>query len=582
MTDVYSKLMKIGKRRGIIWPSFEIYGSASGFYDYGPNGTQILRNIKDKWREYYNDQEGFGEITTTTIMGEKVFQGSGHLEGFEDAMTQCKQCNKSYRADHLVEQYTEIQADSLPNKEIHNLIKQNNVQCPECNGQLGEVYDFNLMFNTDIGPGSSRPGYLRPETAQGMFVNYPYLYKHNREKLPFGTIQIGRAYRNEISPRQGIIRLREFIQMEAEIFVHPENKKHPKFKQYQDIEIKLHPTKQQQNEEKPIKTTLKKAVDKGWIGNEMIAYYIGLSTKYFKEIGINPNKLRYRQHLPDEMAHYASECWDAEAHSERFGWIEIAGISDRTNYDLKKHSQTSGKQLTAFERYDKPKQKTKTTIEPQMDILGPELKEKAKPVAETIQQMNPNKIKQMLEKGPIELNVNGEKIEINKKHIEINKTKQTIRGEKIHPHVIEPSYGLDRIFYITLEHAYTQDTQNGEKRNLLQLKKQIAPIQTAIFPLLNKKQLTNKAQKIHKKLKKQYKTTIDTSGSIGRRYRRQDEIGTPYCITIDHQTLKDNTITIRERDTTKQIRIKTNQLPNTLKKLFNGTKLQEITKQPKN
>ncbi|WGI17740.1 glycine--tRNA ligase [Methanonatronarchaeum sp. AMET-Sl] len=576
MTDVYSQLMKIAKRRGIIWPSYEIYGSASGFYDYGPTGTQILENIKNKWREYYRDREGYGEIKTTTIMSEDVFHGSGHLDGFEDAMTQCNECNKSFRADHLVEQYTEVQADSLPNHEIEELIKNNNVTCPECNGPLKEVYDFNLMFQTDIGPGSSRPGYLRPETAQGMFVNYPYLYKHNREKLPFGTIQIGRAYRNEISPRQGVIRLREFMQMEAEVFVHPDQKTHPDFNRYHNHEVEIYPTKKQLNEQKPIKTDLKTAVDKGWIGNEIIAYYIGLSTEYFKEIGIDPNKLRYRQHLPDEMAHYASECWDAEAYSERFGWIEIAGISDRTNYDLKKHSQVSGTELTAFERYEEPIEQTKTIIEPQMDILGPELKDKAKKVADTIQEMNPKKLKKMLENGPIEMNINGQTIEINQKHIKINTIKETVRGEKIYPHVIEPSYGLDRIFYITLEHAYKQDTQDGEKRNLLQLKNTTAPIQAAVFPLLNQKDMNKKTNEIYKKINKKYKTITDTSGSIGRRYRRQDEIGTPYCITIDHQTIEDNTVTIRERDTTNQIRVKTKNIMNALKNLYNGAKLQEI------
>ncbi|RZN61862.1 MAG: glycine--tRNA ligase [Methanonatronarchaeia archaeon] len=576
MTDVYSQLMKIAKRRGIIWPSFEIYGSASGFYDYGPNGTEILHNIKNTWRKYYKDIEGFGEITTTTIMGEDVFHGSGHLDGFEDAMTECRECSRSYRADHLIEEHTEVQADSLPNNEIQKHIKKHDVRCPECNGQLGDVYDFNLMFKTQIGPGGSRPGYLRPETAQGMFVNYQYLYKHNKEKLPFGTTQIGRAYRNEISPRQGVIRLREFMQMEAEVFVDPEEKTHPDYSEVKDIEVELHPTEKQLEDQPPIKITLQEAVDQGWIGSEIIAYYIGLSTRFFSEIGIDTEKLRYRQHLPDEMAHYASECWDAEAMSSRFGWIEIAGISDRTNYDLKKHSQTSGAELTAFERYEEPVEKQKTVIEPQMDVLGPQLKDKAQEVANTLIDMDPDKLKNMLDSGPVEMNVNGETVKLDSEHIEIREVEEKITGEKKVPHVIEPSYGLDRIFYITLEHAYDQDIQDGEERTVLRLERDIAPKQAAVLPLLNQEEMEKQAREVYSQLQKTHRVAIDRSGSIGRRYRRQDEIGTPYCITIDHQTLEDQTVTIRDRDTTSQIRVGMEKLGEALDKLISGASLSEL------
>ncbi|OKY77680.1 MAG: Glycyl-tRNA synthetase class II [Candidatus Methanohalarchaeum thermophilum] len=582
MTDIYDKITEISKRRGFFWPSFDIYGSASGFYDYGPLGTKLIKNIKSKWRDYYINKESFDEIISTTIMSEDVFRASGHLDGFEDAMTECNNCNKSFRADHLVEDFTEEQADSLSNQKIYELIKENEVSCPACGGELGEVYNFNLMFKTSIGPGTGRNGYLRPETAQGMFVDFPYLQDTNRGKLPFGVVQIGRAYRNEISPRQGVIRLREFLQMEAEVFVKPGEKNHPSFSKVKDEKVKLYSIDQQEEKEgKPQKIKLEEALKSGLIGSEILAYYIGLTKKFLLDLGIDQSKLRFRQHLDEERAHYAEDCWDAEAKSDRFGWIELAGISDRTNYDLKKHGKNSNQDLRAFDKYKEPKKIEKKVISPNMDKLGPKFKDKSKKIAESLKDIRPEKMEKLLDKEKFEIEIDGEKFKLDDRYVEVEKKIEKRSGERFYPHVIEPSYGLDRITYITIEHSYDEDVLDEEKRKVIRFNKIVSPIDVAVFPLIEDKKLLNKSQKVIDSLDNELNTVYDESGSIGRRYRRQDEIGTPYCITIDHQTIEDNTVTIRERDSTDQIRVKISDINTTINKLTkNKVKFNELTSSP--
>jgi len=573
MNDVYNELLDIGKRRGLLWPSFEIYGSAAGFFDYGPLGSKILDEITSLWRNYYIKKEGFEEINTTNIMSEPVFEGSGHLDGFDDSMTNCNDCNSSFRADHLIENFVDIQADSLSNEKIKQIIDGENINCPKCGGSLGEVYNFNLMFKTNIGPGSARAGYLRPETAQGIFVNFPYLYKYNRESLPFGVVQIGRAYRNEISPRQGVIRLREFLQMEAEVFVDPNKKIHPKFSELGDEEIALFDTEKQSKGENAVKIKIGEAVEKGIIDNEMLAYYIVLTKHFLINLGIDEDKLRFRQHMEDEMAHYASDCWDAEAKSERFGWVELVGVADRCSYDLEKHEEKSGMDMTAFREFDESKTEEKLIIEPKMDKIGPKFKEKAKDVVEKIEEKDSVEIKKEMEEDTIDLCIDGETIKLDGKYVNVSEEKEIMDGEKFYPHVIEPSYGLDRIFYITLEHSIEKDVQDGEERTYLKLPTNIAPIKVAVFPLLSKDRFKEEAERIYKTLSKKFETVYDDSGSIGRRYRRQDEVGTPYCITVDHKTLEDNTVTLRERDSTSQVRVNSKDLAEIIKELISKNRI---------
>ncbi len=353
MADKYEQVIELAKRRGFLWNSFELYGGTAGFYDYGPLGAMLKRRVEDIWRDIFVINEGYYEIEAPTIGIEDVFIASGHVGGFSDPLTECQKCNEAFRADHLVKDVVD-NPDTLSTDELTDVINKNNVKCPECGGKLGNVYEFNLMFRTSIGPGGKRAGYLRPETAQGMFVDFPRLLKFYRDRLPFGATQIGKAYRNEMSPRQGVIRLREFTQAEAEIFIDPRDKTHPKFGEIGHITLNLYSREGQEAGESR-KMIIREAVEKGIIAHEFLGYCLAMTHQFLVRVGVSPEKLRFRQHMKDEMAHYAADCWDAEIQSERFGWVEVVGIADRTDYDLKAHAKQSETELTVYVPYESPK-----------------------------------------------------------------------------------------------------------------------------------------------------------------------------------------------------------------------------------
>ncbi len=563
--DIKEKVMELAKRRGFLWPSYEIYGGVAGMWDYGPLGGTLKRRVEDIWREIFVIGEGFHEIETPIIGIEDVFIASGHVSSFVDLIVECLQCKAFYRADHIVVEHLsklgitadicdpEMEEVCVPSKlKIEKLIKNYHICCPECGGALGEVYDFNLMFKTQIGPGTQRRGYLRPETAQGIFIDFPRLLRFYRDKLPFGVVQIGKSYRNEISPRQGIIRLREFTQAEAEVFVNPHMKaRHPRFDEVSDIEISV-----LSKDFTGIKT-IADGCKEGLIANEYLGYHLGKAYHFFTAVGIKSDKLRFRQHLPDEMAHYATDCWDAEALTQ-YGWIELAGIADRTAYDLKQHEHHSGVEMKAFLPFDEPKIVDRTIVKPNMGYLGPKYKSKAKKIAEALSCMN----------NPTQpITIDGEVIDEDAYVTEV--ISEEVIGASITPHVIEPSYGIDRTIYALLEHSYNEDVISGDRRVVLQLPTRVSPIQVAVFPLV--KTLNEKAKDVYKLLcSNRFLLEYDESGTIGRRYRRHDEIGTPFTITVDHQTLEDHTVTIRERDSTKQTREAIADLPETIGKLLNS------------
>jgi glycyl-tRNA synthetase len=422
------------------------------------------------------------------------------------------------------------------------------------------------MFSTTIGPGSQRVGYLRPETAQGMFVDFSRLLRFYRDKLPFGAVQIGKSYRNEISPRQGMIRLREFTQAEAEIFVHPNEKNHhPSFKRYAGYRMPLLTSIQQQNCENPHEISMQEAVDKGIIANEYVAYYVALTHDLLVTIGIKPERLRFRQHLPDERAHYATDCWDAEVYSRRFGWVETVGIADRTDYDLNAHAKQSGTPMTVFIQYDVPKKTERRRIIPNMSVLGKQYRTKAKAIFDALVTAIPTT-------EGADLEVDGEKIHIPANLFEVRDEVMEIRGEDIVPHVIEPSYGIDRMCYAVLEQAYDEDIADGEARTVMHLSPKVAPVQVAVFPLMTRESLDTIAHEITSTFhKKGILAEYDDSGAIGRRYRRQDEIGTPFAITIDYDTKENNTVTLRDRDSMNQVRIPIAKLPETIGALAEGS-----------
>ena len=530
--DIYDKIMMLAKRRGFIYPSFEIYGGVAGFYDYGPLGSHLKLNIEKLWRKFYILKDNCIEINTPNITLYDVLQASGHVDEFTDITVDCKKCKLSYKVEDIIE---DISVDEALNKNI--------VKCPNCGTNLKNAYPVNLMFSTKIGIGNARDAFLRPETAQGIFTNFHLLYRYGREKLPFGVIQVGRGYRNEVSPRQGIIRLREFSMAEAEIFIDPENKTHPSFEEAKKEQLQLY------DNEKELRLSMEDAIKRKVIDNEALAYYIYLTQDFLLKAGVDPKKLRFRKHAPNELAHYATECWDAELYSKRFGWIECVGIADRSAYDLNAHVLSSRTDMYAQRKYDKPRIVKKIEISPKMDVLGPLFKEKAGKIKALLESMDVEDVEN------ITFTLNGETIEIPQNCYEVVQIEKKTMGEKFIPHVIEPSYGIDRILYCILEHNYNETSKKGEEYRVLKLNPSMAPIKAGVFPLINDKNLISIAVDIDKSLRNSgVLTYYDESGSIGRRYARMDEIGTPFCITVDHVTLEDNTVTIRDRDTTSQDR----------------------------
>lgn len=542
--DIYDKIMMLAKRRGFIYSSFEVYGGVAGFYDYGPLGSQLKLNIENLWRKFYLLKDNCVEISTPTITLYEVLKASGHVDEFTDFTVDCKKCKQSYKVEDIID-------DEIS---VEEAVKRSKVKCPNCGANLKDAYSVNLMFSTKIGVGNARDAFLRPETAQGIFTNFHLLYRYVREKLPFGVIQVGEGYRNEVSPRQGIIRLREFSMAEVEVFFDPNDKTHPYFENVKDRELFLF------DNEKEMKLSLEQAVKNKVINNQALAYYMYLTQEFLMTAGVDPKKFRFRKHADYELAHYATECWDAELFSERFGWIECVGIADRSAYDLRSHIDSSGTDMYALRKYDKPKIVEVKKIVPNMGKLGPLFKGKAGKIKTLLENMEVKDTKK------ISINLDGETLEIPKNCYEIVESKERLAGEKFVPHVIEPSYGIDRILYFILEHNFHEGKKKGEEYRILKLNPIIAPIKVGILPLVSADRLIKIANEVDKDLRNAgIETYYDDSGSIGRRYARMDEVGTPFCITVDHDTLKDNTVTIRDRDTTKQDRIKIEEIESYIK-----------------
>ena len=426
-SNLMDKIVSLSKRRGFIFQNSEIYGGAGSLWDYGPLGVQLKRNVKDIWwKTVVLKRKDIVGMDSSILMHPDVWKASGHLEGFSDPRVDCRKCNHRFKADDLKDK-----------------------KCPECGGELTDPRQFNLMFKTFMGPVEKEAFiiYLRPETAQGIFTNFQNILNTSRLKVPFGVAQIGKAFRNEITPGNFTFRTREFEQMEIEYFVKPGS------------------------DEKFFET---------W-KEERFKWYI--------DLGIKPEHLRLNKHPQEKLAHYAKRCVDIE-YKFPFGWAELEGIANRTDFDLKRQAELSGKDLTYFD----------------------------------------------------------------------SKT-----NERYYPYIIEPSGGVDRTVLALLIEAYEEE----EERVVLHFRPDIAPVKTGVFPLVNRDNMPEKAYEIYDLITLYFKAFYDGTGSIGRRYRRQDEAGTPYCVTIDSQTMTDNTVTLRDRDTMSQIRIKKNEIVQELKNRIN-------------
>jgi len=515
---VMEKVIDICKKRGFVFPSAEIYGGLSGFYDYGPLGTKLKSKIEASWRDcFMRSEDNMWEISSRTIAPTAVWQASGHLKDFVDPITQCEKCKSMFRADNLIEEDTGKFVEGMKPEELTKIIRESKIKCPKCGDSLGEVRIFNLMLKTNVGPLESLKGaegtensvaYLRPETAQGAFTNFKNMLVSTRAKLPFGVVQFGISYRNEISPRQWLIRLREFNQIEIEMFVNPKKINDcPLFENVSKRKVKILTREDQKVEREPKEATAEEAVKKGIVPNKWMAYFIAKELEWYKRLGIPLEALRHRHMLEAETPHYSRGNFDMEIKFD-FGWKEVVGNAYRTDFDLQTHMKHAGVDFSVVE-----------------DESG-----KA--------------------------------------------------GEKIVPHVIEPSFGVDRTIYAVLLYCFREGKERGW--SWFAFPPKIAPFTVAVFPLVSKEGLPEKAKEVHNQIKQCYDCFYDESGSIGKRYARADEAGIPWCITIDYESLKGNDVTLRDRDSTKQIRVKIKDLASVIWKLMNeDVKFEKMGKQVK-
>jgi len=464
--DELDRIVELAKRRGFFWPSFSLYGGVSGFYDYGPLGVLLRDNIIRIWKEKILSIGGIF-IDTPNISPEEVFQASGHLERFYDLAAVCASCGSKFKVETLL-QDNGIDESRYGEFATAESLNENNIRCPRCGSKFRETTNLSLMFELLNRSGDRGNLYLRPETAQGVFVNFRNLLNFNRDKLPIIAAQLGKGFRNEIAPRQALLRLREFYMGEVEVYLSNDQDFQPESK----MKLKLLPRDGVTRFLSPAS-----AVQQKIIRDPNMAYFIEIVYQILLDVGISPERIRFRQHREDELSHYSSDCWDAEV-TISGEWVEVVGVADRGTYDLTRHQKYSGSDLTSKDR----------------------------------------------------------------------------QGKKFTPRVIEPSFGFDRILLSSMISSYSE-REKGYK--VLSLPKRVSPHSVAILPLLRKDGLREWALNLYTKYKRlDPYATFDESGSIGRRYARQDEIGTPYCVTVDYDTLNNGTVTVRDRDSTKQIRIK--------------------------
>ena len=533
-------------------PSFEIYGGVSGLVDYGPVGARIKRRVVNSWIEHWGKVPNVVEIDSPTITPESVLAASGHVGEFNDKMSECKSCGGVFRSDHLLGSLHE-NPDTLSSSELDELISKRGVKCPSCDSKdwLG-ASSMNLMFQTSIGAmGGSRTAYMRPETAQGMFMLYPALYRHFRQRLPFGAMQTGKGYRNEISPRQGMIRLREFNMAELEYFIDPEE---PPAVDLSRWERRIHmlpdPDGPHPSE---VEVTIEEAFESGIVKHPTVAWFLAMTMHFLEDVGVEPSKVRFRQHASSEMAHYASDCWDCELSGEH-GWIEVVGIANRTCHDLESHEKGSKSGLLkGWRSFETPVKESREVLKPDGSVIGPAFRQRSSEVSAAL-----SELKDLPERLPFTLSLaDGTTVEIEEGMVTRVLQESVVSGEYFTPHVIEPAFGIDRIIWHILDHNYLELEKEGEEYTILTLEPSLAPYDVVVLPLFAKNGMDIMAREVLERITaiSGIVAEIDTSRSIGRRYARADEIGVPWAVTIDHQSLDDAAVTVRRRDDQKQIRV---------------------------
>ena len=567
------------KRKFIYAQTAEIYGGSSGLYDYGPIGSGIKTNLINKWKRHFIVEEDLLEISCTTLTPRVVLKNSGHEKRFIDWMVKDEKTLETFRADHLLEDYIELKLQdkklteaqkeelssiyrSIPDlktgADFDVLIEKFNITNPKTKkkNKLSKTYAFNLMFSCAFGPLGDQICYLRPETAQHIFTNFQKLLSFNNGTLPFGGAMIGSAYRNEIAPRNGLLRVREFEMAEIEYFIDPQSKKHPKFDQISHLVVPIYDRATQEKGPTPRQMTISDAVSQEIIANEMIGYFLGRIYLFMMSLGINKEMIRFRQHLSGEMAHYATDCWDTELLSS-FGWIECVGLADRSAFDLTAHTEGSGVKLMARRLLDKPVTKDIVLYDINRALIGKTFKKNAR----TINQLLEKADQCTLLKMKTDMDSNGETIvggfTLNKDMLKNMRTeKKTFQEEKYIPNVIEPSFGLGRIIYCLLEQTF-EKRENDDKRTYFAFPPSLSTYKCVFLPLMAKPDLVKIVKELELKFRKNgiMCRTDCGSSALGKRYARTDEMGIPFAVTIDFDTLKDNCVTLREINSMKQIRL---------------------------
>ncbi|MEM1601340.1 MAG: glycine--tRNA ligase [Sulfolobales archaeon] len=566
--DKYDKVVELAKRRGFFWPSYEVYGGVAGLYDLGPLGTLLKNRIVEKWREWFirKHQDLVVEVETPIITPHKVLEASGHIKHFTDPIVECLRCGRKFRADQLVEERLGIKVEGMGVDDISNVIREKGVKCPICGGDLSNARLFNLLFTTTIGPYSQDIGYLRPESAQGIFTAFKRVYEAFRERLPIGIAQIGRVARNEISPRQGMVRLREFTIMEVEFFFDPEN---PSCDLLDRCEGKLRlltADARLKGIDKPETFGVIDAVESKVIKTPWTAYWMCIAKNFIKELGIPEEHTYFEEKLPHEKAHYSAQTFDQLVRISRWGWVEVSGHAYRTDYDLSMHMKYSGQDFRVFKKYDQPLIANVEKVLINKALIGKIFKEKSPEVVNAVLSMDINILKTLLTTEGEYLRI-GEYL-VPKNALTIQEVSEKVSGKHILPHVVEPSFGAERLLLVVLDSSYSED----EGRIVLKLPRDLAPIQVAVYPLVNDDVLEHRAKQIYRDLINSGLYVIyDDSGSIGRRYARADEIGVPVAVTVDHQTLEDSTVTLRDRDSKAQIRVEEDEVLKKVMEFLKGS-----------
>lgn len=475
-------------RNGFIWgPEPEIYNGLAGFYTYGPMGKLLKNKLEGQMRSVFK-QHMFSEVEAPIIMPRSVWKASGHLDTFVDPLILCSECEGSFRADKLIEEKHDVVADSFSDEQLLEFIEEHDITCPSCSGGFEmEIHDYNLMMKTEVGGGEA---YNRPETATTTYLPFQRYWRFFRKKLPIKVFQVGKAFRNEISPRQHVLRGREFTQAEGQVFV-TEELKHDwdEYDDVKDVELPLWTAEQQENGDGSAPMLIADAVENGVVSSQAYAWCLYLAFELFRSVGIPEERMRYREHTADEKAHYARDAWDLEIELNSFGWTECCGVHDRGDFDLSQHSEHSPEDLSFKDN----------------------------------------------------------------------------QGNEVMPHILEIAFGTDRPTFAVLDLFF--DADDG----VLRIPNHIAPIDVAVFPLMTKDGMPEKAREIYQGLhERRFDVEYDGSGSIGKRYARNDAKGTALCVTVDYESLEDGTVTLRDRDTTDQVRLPAAELVDAVEQYIHG------------